>query len=119
MTTMKITKLNTDDAILTEIGKRIVKRRLERRLTQAEAAGQAGVAKRTLERIEAGASAQMSSFLRILRVLDLLENLGHAIPEDKPGPMELLKQERRIKRRASKSRRQGAPGKSWTWNETT
>ena len=58
---MKISTLLADEAILTEMGARIARRRLDLQLTQAELAEQAGVAKRTLERIEAGASAQMSS----------------------------------------------------------
>jgi len=54
---MKISKTLADDAILAEIGERVTRRRLDLQLTQADVAEQAGVAKRTLERIEAGASA--------------------------------------------------------------
>ncbi len=57
----------TDDAILTEIGTRIARRRLDMGCTQAQVAEQAGVAKHTLERIEAGVSAQMSNAYSWLR----------------------------------------------------
>ena len=89
-TTSKITNLLTDDAILAEIGTRIARRQLDMGFTQAQVAEQAGVAKRTLERIEAGASAQMSNMIRILRVLDLLPGLDRMIPPELAGPIDLL-----------------------------
>ncbi|WP_227485270.1 MULTISPECIES: helix-turn-helix domain-containing protein [unclassified Acidithiobacillus] len=51
---MKITGLHADVAVLAELGARIAGRRVELQLTQAAVAEQAGVAKRTLERMEAG-----------------------------------------------------------------
>jgi transcriptional regulator with XRE-family HTH domain len=53
---MKITSTLTDDAVLAEIGERLCARRLELQLTQAVVAEQAGIAKRTLERMESGHS---------------------------------------------------------------
>ena len=52
---MKIEGLLTDEAILAELGKRFAQRRLELQLTQEMLAEQAGVSKRTVERVEAGA----------------------------------------------------------------
>ncbi len=96
---MKIEKTLADLTILSELGERIVRRRIALQLTQAELAERSGVAKRTLERIEAGASAQMLSLIRIFRVLDLLPNLDRMIPEAMPGPMELLKHKGKTKSR--------------------
>jgi transcriptional regulator with XRE-family HTH domain len=70
MATMKITGLLTDDAVLAELGARIAGRRIDMQLTQAAVAEQAGIAKRTLERLEAGDSSQLNTLLRVLRVLD-------------------------------------------------
>ncbi|NTW69857.1 MAG: helix-turn-helix domain-containing protein, partial [Chlorobiaceae bacterium] len=64
---MKIEGLLSDEAILGELGKRLAQRRLELQLTQEMLAEQAGVSKRTVERVEAGATAQMSTMIRILR----------------------------------------------------
>jgi predicted transcriptional regulator len=51
-------------------------------LSQAQLAEQAGISKRTLERLEAGAAAtQLSLFLRVLRQLDRLERLALLIAE--------------------------------------
>jgi len=114
---MKISKLLADDAILAEIGERISSRRLDLQLTQAEVAEQAGIAKRTLERIEAGHSAQMSSLIRLLRVLDGLPGLDGLIPEAGPRPMDLLKRKGKVRQRASKRRPSDQPGKPWTWGD--
>ena len=115
---MKITRLLTDGAVLAEIGRRISKRRVELNMTQAEAAREAGVAKRTLERVEAGASAQTLSFVRILRALDLIADLDGLIPEPVPRPMDLLRQKRKLRLRASKKQDDRVQdGNSWRWKE--
>ena len=106
MATMKISNLLTDDSILAEMGERVARRRLDLQLTQAALAEQAGVGKRTVERIEAGASAQMSSMIRIYRVLDLLQGLDRMLPEAQPSPMDLLKNKGKIRQRASSYDRQ-------------
>ncbi len=112
---MKISELLTDEAILAEIGERIARRRLDLELTQAAVAEQAGIAKRTLERAEAGHSAQMSSLIRILRVLDGLPGLDRMLPEAGPGPMDLLK--RKVRQRASRRRVSNQPEKPWSWDD--
>ncbi|TAJ94264.1 MAG: helix-turn-helix domain-containing protein [Gammaproteobacteria bacterium] len=116
---MKIEKTLADLTILSELGERVVRRRIALQLTQAELAERSGVAKRTLERIEAGASAQMLSLIRIFRVLDLLPNLDRMIPEAVPGPMELLKHKGKVRQRAAKSRNKQGSGKAWTWDDKT
>ena len=114
---MKITKLLSDDLILTELGKRLGRARLDRQLSQAKLAEQAGVSKRTLERIEAGASAQSVSLVRILRVLDRLSNLDRLIPESGPSPLDLLKRKGKIRKRASSSRQTKVADKPWSWDD--
>ncbi len=114
---MKISDLLTDEAILAEIGERIARRRLDLGLTQAALAEQAGIAKRTLERVEAGHSAQMSSFIRILRALDALPGLDRMLPEARPGPMDLLKRKGKVRQRASGRRASSEPKKPWSWGD--
>ncbi len=129
---MKISTLLTDDAILAEIGSRIARRRLELQLTQSDVAEQAGIGKRTLERVEAGASAQLSNIIRILRVLELVEGLEGVIPDEQPRPMELLKRKGKVRQRASKPRDADPSSKSasqsaqqikepkpWSWDDDT
>ena len=114
---MKITELLSDELILTELGNRLSRARLDRQLSQAKLADQAGVSKRTLERIEAGASAQSVSLVRILRVLDRLSNLDRLIPESGPSPLDLLKRKGKIRKRASSSRQTKVVDKPWSWDD--
>lgn len=115
---MKITGLLTDNAVLTELGARIASRRVELQLTQAAVAEQAGIAKRTLERMEAGQTSQLGTFVRVLRVLDAASGLDDLIPETGPRPMDLLKQKGKIRQRASQQRAEKQSAKPWRWDET-
>lgn len=110
-------KLLTDDAVLAVIGKRLARYRIDSQVTQVELAEQAGVSKRTVERIEAGASVQFSTVIRILRVLDLLQGLDQMIPEPVPRPLDLLKQKGKVRQRASSSKRPKKTPKKWTWGD--
>jgi len=114
---MKISNLLTDEAILAEMGSRIAARRIDLQLTQAAVAEQAGIAKRTLERMEAGHSSQMSSMVRVLRVLDALPGLDNLVPEAGPRPMDLLKRKGKVRQRASGRRAAQPAGKSWSWDD--
>ena len=115
---MKVSPPLTNEAILQELGERLTGARLARNLTQAALAEQAGVAKRTVERLESGeAATQLSGFVRVCRALGLLERLDALIPEQTASPMTLLKMQGRKRQWASG--RTAAPGeaKKWQWGE--
>ncbi len=113
---MKIEGLLTDEAILAELGKRFAQRRLELQLTQEMLAEQAGVSKRTVERVETGATTQISSITRILRVLGLLDRLETLVPEVGPRPMDLLKLKGKVRKRAS-GKRKPTDEIQWKWGD--
>jgi transcriptional regulator with XRE-family HTH domain len=113
---MKITKQATDLAILAELGERLTRIRLERNLTQVQLASEAGVAKSTVQRLEAGAVApQLSGFLRVCRVLDLIERFDLLIPEPVASPVVQLKLAGRKRQRASTAKPAKTSGKKWQW----
>ena len=115
---MPIQRLMSDEALLHEIGQRIARLRLERNLSQAQLAEQAGISKRTLERLESGAAAtQLSLFLRVLRQLDLLERLEQLLPEPQPSPLALLEQQQQATRKRASRRRIAKPATSWSWGQ--
>jgi len=76
---MKIIHSSKTEAILKEIGIRLTQQRIQAKLTQAALAEKAGVSKRTVERIEAGNSIQLSTMIQVLRVFGLLEAFGLAL----------------------------------------
>jgi len=115
---MKITEQNTDLAILAELAERLSATRLRENLTQAELAAQAGVSKRTIERMEKGESVQLTNFIRVLRALDLAGKLDSLVPEPGLSPIAQLESKGRERRRASSSRkREEDSGETWTWGE--
>lgn len=98
----------SDNAVLTEFGKRIAGARLNNNWTQADLANKAGVSKSTVEHIEKGQSTQLLNMVKILRALGFLEQFIGIIPEPGPSPMELLaisrKEQAGKRKRASKPR---------------
>lgn len=114
---MKINHLMSDDAVLAELGKRFARRRIDMRLTQADLAREAGVSKRTVERLEAGATTQTSSIIRVSRVLDLIPGLDQWIPDAGPRPMDLIKMQRKERQRVSPRRKNRGTTEKWTWDE--
>lgn len=112
-----------DPALLAELGLRLARQRLDRNLSQDDLAREAGVSKRTLHRMEHGHSAQMTNWIRVLRALDLLANLEQLLPAPAPSPMQQLKLQGKLRRRASsvapaQPHDPGAPGpKPWTWGD--
>ena len=115
---MKITAQITDDGVLQELGARLTGTRLERNLTQAALAEQAGVSKRTVERLESGeVAAQLSGFVRVCRALGLLDRFDALIAEPTPGPIAQLKLQGRKRQRASGRKVSGSAAKTWTWGD--
>jgi transcriptional regulator with XRE-family HTH domain len=112
---MKITADTAEKAVLATLGERLARYRLNRNLTQAELAAEAGVSLPTVVRMEAGSSTQLSRFLRVLRALQLLENLEALIPEPPLSPLQQLKLQGRQRRRAAGGKQPAAPASAWNW----
>ena len=115
---MKITKQATDQTILAELGARLAGERLEHNLTQAQLATQAGVSKSTVQRLESGGVAtQLSGFIRVCRVLNLVERFELLIPEPVPGPVAQLKSGGKKRQRASTAKPAASPAGKWQWGD--
>ncbi len=115
---MKIDPKMTDVALLQLLGERLAALRLARNLTQKQLAEQAGLGLRTVQRLELGAAAtQLSGFIRVCRVLGLVEQLDAFIPEPPVSPMAQLQQQGRKRRRATGKKAAAGATRKWTWGE--
>ena len=116
---MKLSKQLTDEAILRELGGRLAAARLARNLTQAALAEEAGVSKRTVERLESGeVAARLSGLVRVCRALGLVDRLDALVPSPTPSPVEQLKLAGRQRKRASgRSQPTTRAPRKWTWGD--
>jgi len=115
---VKITNQLTDDALLKELGGRLARIRVEQNLTQARLAERAGLSKRTVERLEKGVVAgQLAGFVRVCRILGLMDRFEAFLPEPVPSPVLQLKLRGKQRRRAyTNQKTEGkAPAKKWQW----
>ena len=112
-------KHKTDNATLALLGQRMAQHRLAQNRTQAELASEAGVSKRTIERLEGGESTQLTNLIRLLRALGLLDNLDALVPPPAPSPLELLQSKKKRRKRASGRSAPTADGGSdeWSWGD--
>jgi DNA-binding XRE family transcriptional regulator len=125
---MKKDKTISDKAVLENLGQSLAEFRIEQGLTQAALAKQAGIGKRTLERMEAGNSCQTSALVRVLRVLGLEQQVHNIVPKHSPGPMAVLeaqqKQRKRVRPKCGSriagsavSKHRSKTQGSWTWGD--
>lgn len=98
---MNLSNQPSDEAILEELGERLARHRLDLNRTQAQLADAAGVAKRTIERLEAGKATQFANLIRVLRALGLGSRLDLLIPPAIAKPIEGIDLRGKRRRRAS------------------
>lgn len=103
--------------VVARVGSRVRAHRLEHNRTQGDVATEAGVSKRTVERLEAGDSVQLDSFLRILRALGLLGNLDTLLPAPIKSPLSQVDLGERPRRRASPRSDTPPDPSGWTWGD--
>jgi len=82
----------SNDNVAQEIGKRLKTHRINKRFTQKQLAGKAGVSLFTIVQIEKGKPVSISMLIPVLRVLRLLDNMELLIPEPQISPVALLNQ---------------------------
>jgi transcriptional regulator with XRE-family HTH domain len=112
---MEIYSELTDDAVLAELGDRIRRTRLERNVAQGQLANQAGLSRSTVERLEAGEGGTLTSCVRVLRALGLLDALDRLVPEPTLSPIERVKLRGQERQRARPRISEDAPTQTWRW----
>ncbi len=110
----------SDADVLAELGRRVERLRLDRNWTQEQLAREAGVSRPTVERMEAGSSGSMTSFVRVLRALDRLEALDDVVPVPDVRPMDVLREgapKQRKRARPSGPADEASSASAWTWGD--
>ena len=112
---MNIVNDMSDTAALEVLGQRIARYRLNRNMTQGALAREAGVSLPTVQRLEGGHSTQATNLIRVLRALQLLDNLDSLVPEPAISPLQQARMQGKTRQRASSPRSQ-KPAAPWTWD---
>ena len=112
---MKINSENNNSAVLSELGARIKRNRIDMQLSQQDFAAKAGISTRTLSAAENGEDIRLSNLLRILRTLGCLENIDMLLPELAFDPESYRTLGRERKRVARTS--EGKDTSEWKWGD--
>lgn len=102
--------------------------RLARNISQAQLAEKAGIGLRTIKRFEAGEGTTLDTFIRVLKALEISDNLLAVIPDQSVRPLERVSLKGGQRRRARQSEKlnkepngqaNGEPNKepTWTWGD--
>ena len=91
--------------------------RLNRNITQADLAREAGVSTRTIRRMEQGEGISLATFIRVLKALKLLYRLDILLPPEQVQPIERVQKAARPRERASGKRKRDSDNPPWTWGD--
>ena len=91
----------SDRALLAELGGRMQRTRLNRNITQPDLARRAGISRRALQKLEAGESTTVSTFIRALRALGEIGQLDALLPAPGYSPVQLAKLKGKERQRAT------------------
>ncbi len=108
--------MKTSQQIGAAIGSRLARLRLSRNVTQAMLAEDAGIALRTLRRLEAGNPSTLDTFLRVAVALDLGDAILGAIPTGQIRPIERVSRTGSERQRARPRPREDRDP-TWAWGE--
>ena len=105
----------TAEQIAADLGATLARIRLANNITQQDLAKRAGVAVRTLRRMEAGEGGTLDSLIRLLQALRLGNHLQELLPDPGIRPVERLRLGGRERQRARPV--PSSAHKPWTWDE--
>ena len=105
----------TNREILSEMGERLRRERLNRNMTMEEAAESSGLSLSTISKIENGGGFSVNSLLSLLRALDLLGRVDALLPEPTLSPIELAKLRGTTRQRATGRRGGQDDEDTWEW----
>ena len=103
----------TSQAILAQITERVKKYRIDMNLTQEEFSKKAGISLRSVTNFESGADVKLTNFIKILKALELADNLEILVPDVSKRPSTFLMSEKQKKRVRNSNRKDEKSTFSW------
>ena len=100
---MKIDTITPKSSVIKELGRRLAHVRRQRGYTQAQLSNEAGLGVATLRRIEEGRDAQIGSWIKLLKALNMTSTVDSLVPEIFNSPMSEVKSARRRARKTRQS----------------
>jgi transcriptional regulator with XRE-family HTH domain len=88
------TQVKNPDELLADLGERLKQRRLAAGIKQETLADKAGVSRRAVIELEAGRGSTLQTLARVLKAMDLGDNLAALVPVPRVSPMAMLRQRR-------------------------
>ncbi|MEM7315494.1 MAG: helix-turn-helix transcriptional regulator [Planctomycetota bacterium] len=105
------------EQIETQLSKRLESIRLDRNITQAELAREAGVSTRTIRRMEKGEGTSLVTFIRVLKALGLDDRLDAMLPPQDIQPLQRVNKAMKVRERASGKRKKKDDNAPWQWGD--
>lgn len=85
----------TSKAILSNLAGRVKNYRLDMNLSQTEFAKKAGISVRSIINFESGLDVKLSNFIKILKALELSDNLEVLVPDVSKRPSSYIKEKQK------------------------
>jgi len=103
----------SDRALLEQLGAFIKHHRLEQNKTQDTVAADAGISRSTLSLLERGEVTTLSSFIQVLRVLNLLGVMDAFVVKETVSPLALAQMEEDKRKRARGKKKNDDESSDW------
>ncbi|RKR00431.1 helix-turn-helix domain-containing protein [Maricaulis maris] len=103
------------DSLLEQVGARIERYRIARRIKQEDLARQAGISSRTLRRLEAGGNGTLDTVARVLRALDMDDRLLALVPDATVSPLDPRSDRKQRRQRVRNS--VSVSEQPWQWGD--
>lgn len=105
-------RVMSDKAILQELGARLRRQRLNQDITQKELAEKAAVSRTVIQKMEQGEEVVVAGLIRVMRALNLLDQLDNFLPDPGISPIQLARLQGKERQRASGDRKSANNGES-------
>ncbi len=112
----QISEPGSSESIERDLCNKLERIRLQKNISQATLAKNAGVSRRTISRMENGAGVSLDTFIRVMMALNLSDHLVALLPDSTIRPIDRVSRKGERKN-ASSPRAKKPQSKSWTWGD--